>query len=169
MSWSRLKKSVESRFAQSLQGRVSLHLTAFRGAHDQENFASIRIDGRDFLKMSLSAYYMESASAEIERLNDSEREDFMAFHNVFIADDLRIAVNNILNCSIVEIISSPHVLTRALGMLDSRFGKRRLRAFDPSGEPEIVSSLWRFRCAAEGLRTAPSLGGRKNLRSDCKT
>jgi hypothetical protein len=45
--------------------------------------------------------------------------------------------------------SSPGV--RALGLLDRRFGLRRLQRFDASAEHEFVALLYDLRCRAEGV------------------
>ena len=44
MRWSKLKKEIESGFADSVQGRVEVWTTRYRGAHDQEGEGWITVD-----------------------------------------------------------------------------------------------------------------------------
>jgi len=55
--------------------------------------------------------------------------------------------------SIDQIMHSENVIIRALGMLDGRLGKRRLRALDVSNEPDLAKILYAFRCHAENIET----------------
>lgn len=56
-----------------------------------------------------------------------------------------------LSLSIEEIITSKDPIIRALGMLDSRLGKRRLTRIEITNETELVQRLWQLRCQCEGL------------------
>ncbi|NQT88950.1 hypothetical protein HQ560_19435, partial [bacterium] len=51
MKWSKLKSQVEGMFADSVRGRVRLHSTRYRKAHDQDGRAWITIDGREIVNM----------------------------------------------------------------------------------------------------------------------
>lgn len=45
----------------------------------------------------------------------------------------------------------PDPVIRALAVLDARYGKRRLTAFDPVDEHPLVRRLFYLRCEAEGI------------------
>jgi len=61
------------------------------------------------------------------------------------------AMHDYQSMSIDSILSSENHIIRAIGMLDRRFGKRRLKEFDISSEHYLVKSTYFFRAQAEGL------------------
>jgi len=59
-----------------------------------------------------------------------------------------------LGMSIDEVLCSQYVLIRAIGVLDRRVGKRKLRRLALEAEHPLVRLLYCFRCDAEGLSPA---------------
>jgi hypothetical protein len=58
-----------------------------------------------------------------------------------------------LSLSIDDALTSPNYVARALAMLDRRFGRRRLRVWEPTAEQhKLVVRMYRLRCEAEGLK-----------------
>src|SRR5688572_21692574 len=51
MRWSKLKQQVESRFADTLRGRLELHTAHYRHAHDSDGRLWLTIDGREAASM----------------------------------------------------------------------------------------------------------------------
>ncbi|MBS1991337.1 MAG: PcfJ domain-containing protein [Cyanobacteria bacterium SZAS LIN-3] len=151
MRWSKLKQNIESKFAPSLKGRVELRLTAYRKAPDKECKASIVIDGESILNISNFVYWRESYYDGGGELGPDEATDTI---NVFSIDRFMAVLRDYLNLSMDEIVGSRDCLVKAIGMLDGRLGKRRLRTLDVQGETELVRRLWQLRCAAEGITPA---------------
>ena len=141
MSWSGLKKQIEERFAPSLQGRVSLFKTRRRSTRGATLHCGIRIDGKEIL--SGNSYERPWRETDEPRTKDD--------HSFFNGDDFNNATDRYLDLTIEEIISSDNLVVRAIGMLDKRLGKRRLRAMDLSGQPELLRRLWQFRCLSENM------------------
>lgn len=141
MSWSGLKKQIEERFAPSLRGRVSLFKTRRRSARGATLHCGIRIDGKEIL--SGNSYERPWRETDEPRTQED--------HSFFNGEDFNNATNGYLDLTIEEIISSENIVVRAIGMLDKRLGKRRLRAMDLSNQPKLLRRLWQFRCLAENL------------------
>jgi hypothetical protein len=172
MKWSQLKKRIEGTFADSVRGRVEVFETRYRESHDQEPEFWMALGGQRFISMGCLTYHVRLAAREYEMRSDPEHQaplnsyDFsitwrraaqeMEDNGVFRPADVNAALFAYLNLSIDEILHSSDPIIRAFGMLDRRFGKRRVRAFDPSGEHAFVRQLYEIRSRAEGLR--PSAG-----------
>ena len=159
MRWSKLKQRLESNFAESLRGRVALHQTRYRECHDQEGEFWITLDGVRILsigsmtalnalskaRVDLQETGMSAAGAVSHALDDLDRR------GVFVLEQIVRQLTTYLNLSIDEIMTSSSPVVRALGLLDRRFGLRRLQRFDASAEHEFVALLYDLRCRAEGL------------------
>ncbi|MBM4429543.1 MAG: hypothetical protein FJ026_04235 [Chloroflexi bacterium] len=145
--WSKLKRDVESLFADSVKGRVALHATHYgpdRWLYDFREW--IAIDGQEV---------MTTVPARRWLCAGGDRRE-LAQESFFEQGELVSAMHEYLSMSIGEIIRSENVIIRALGMLDGRLGKRRLRALDVSNEPKLVQLLYAFRCHAENIETTLS-------------
>ena len=173
MKWSQLKTRIESNFATSVAGRVQVWTTRYRGAHDADGEAWVTIDKQRVSSMGTLSYFEEkyteatrireetgcldytnpeqrkgyfSAQDEAKRLVEEKNEFFTLW-------DFNHALFAFLNLSIIEAIASDDPIIRAIATLDRRFGKRRLREYDDSGQPPLVQTLYRFRCKAEGIKS----------------
>ena len=81
--------------------------------------------------------------------------------SVFAQAALGSAMFAYLNNSIEEVLKHESQLIRALGMLDRRLGKRRLRNMDVQDEPPLLQLLYLVRCQAEGVAINTDLGGQE--------
>lgn len=64
------------------------------------------------------------------------------------------ALGSISSLSINEMLVSGNAIVRALSLLDSRLGKRRLSALQiHDDEHPLVRQFYDLRCEAEGIRT----------------
>lgn len=150
MKWFKVKKLVESRFADSVKGRVSLFFTRYRH-NDCVSRAAIRVDGKELINMSECIFYRErNRKEEVEYGPILHSYGDLHGENIFIAENL-LALFAYPGLSVKEILSSNSPIIRAIGMLDRRVGKRTLCRFELETEPEIVRRLWRLRCEAENL------------------
>jgi len=129
MRWSELKRRVEGNFAPAVRGRVEVFTTRYRLAHDGAGEGWIAIDGAR----------IGAAGAVTPGQGVHADEDF------------KRALFSSLTLSIDAMLASKDALLHGLAVLDRRFDKRRLEAFDPRGESEATRRLYGFRCAAEGL------------------
>jgi hypothetical protein len=174
MKWSQLKKRIEDNFADSVKGRVEVWNTRYRKAHDDEGKAWITIDKQRVFSIGTYTYDVES-NREAKRIQEesgctdyrdpNQYEGYRLAHQqadkivhdrgVFPLWKVNMALFDSLSMSIENIIKSENPIIRAFGIIDKRFGKRRLREFDDTNEHTLVRMLYRFRCEAEGIKTEP--------------
>ena len=170
MQWSQLKKRVESLFAVAVKGRVELRTTQYHNAPDLMGRGWITSDGREAANMC-SFTHLVSLGREAQRLRKASGcEDYqdpqqcegyyqaydqaqatIRAKGVFARYEFHHALLAYLDMSMNAILASPNPLIRAIGMLDRRFGKRRLALMDSAKEHPLVQQLLRFRCEAEGF------------------
>ena len=74
-----------------------------------------------------------------------------AEEGVYPLGDVNAALFASLSMPFDEIVSSRNPIIRGIGILDKRFGKRRLADFDAEKEHPLVRSSYEFRCSAEGM------------------
>lgn len=161
MKWSTLKSRIEDGFAASVQGRVEVWTTRYRTAHDQEGEGWITIDKARIYSTSSPAFYNARANlASIIRADTNlspleaweKAENHLEENAITSRAGFNCALFEYLNLSIEDVLTSDNVIIRALGMLDKRLGKRRLKGLDMQGEKELVRSFHRIRCDLEGIR-----------------
>jgi hypothetical protein len=142
MKWSKLKQQIEDRFADSVRGRMAIHITRYGpGVSSMMTRGWLTWDGEEIFNFST-----------IEWLLD--RAPFSRF-------DLIDALESYLNLSIEDALSSANALIRAIAMLDRRVGKRRLQqvVIDATTHP-FITQLYTLRCTAEHLPVFTTDDGR---------
>lgn len=151
MKWTKLKQLIEARFASEASGRVQIHTTRYRRAHDDEGELFVTLDGN---KIYGSAYYQylkalvtmredlgrAPSPAEGQEFEQRLRERGIADHG-----ELHRAMFESLNQPIEDMLRDSRPLIRALGILDARCGKRRLSKLDHANEHELVRCVYRLR------------------------
>ncbi len=161
MRWSQLKKRIENNLSDSVRARISFGSTVYRKSHDDMGRGWITIDGREILDMSSLKFDMEFYRARPARDEYEKVTKRLQDNNLFAQWDLHRSLFEYLSLSIDEILSSKNPLIRAIGMLDARAGKRRLKSIDVSNEHQLVKRLHDLRCDAEGIPRE----GERNLTS----
>lgn len=159
MRWSQLKKQLQDRFAKSVAASIDLNQTRYRHSHDQEGEFWISLRGsRIFSAGSLS--YLSSLGALTAKNRADGSTPAQAYELAWPVMDssgkfLLEQMNRDLFCSLsltVEQMSEHNnPVIRALAIIDARYGKRRLAAFDPSSEHLLVQKLHDLRLEAEGI------------------
>jgi hypothetical protein len=145
MQWSKLRSTVESRFAPALGRRVSLHQARYRYTREEVGRVWISVDGRD------SASFATGAAAR-----DTGDEGELRASGVYSDQDAIAELEAFLSMPVEEALAAPSPLLRALAVLDARVGKRRLKAMAASpDEHPLVRTLLAVRCDAEGVRVGP--------------
>jgi hypothetical protein len=144
--WSKVRKRVNDLLSPAVTKRVVFGYTTYGASHDHEGGRGwIAIDGQEIINMWLNEW-------QLYGMNDTPaayRE--MEAHNVFTKDDWFFVLTQYPHRSINDIMASSSPLTRAIGMLDGRVGKRRLRKLDPSQEHDLVKRLYQVRCHVESI------------------
>ena len=154
--WSALKKAIEGRFSPALRGRVALHMSAYRKAHDQPTRGYITIDGAEVWQAATLNWWQAKAAlprgstretaADVDRAAATLRAE-----GVFDQYEWWQALWGYLNLSIETALDSDNVLVKALAYLDRRLGRRRFLLRVPQAhDHELVVRCYRLRAEAEG-------------------
>lgn len=171
MRWSQLKKRFEATFADKVGGRVEVWATVYREAPDDWGECWITFDKKRVISLGdvtwQRVYYGEASTLQEEGQSQDYRdpgqpeahyatyvsaEERAIARSVFSPSHLKAAMADYLNLSIEEVWASSDVLIKAFALLDRRFGKRRLTAFDPEGQHPLVTQFYEIRCEVEGLK-----------------
>jgi len=162
MKWSKLKLMIESKFADSVKGRVEVFSTAYRKTNGSEGRGWMTIDKKEIVNFetfkswqNYSAYYHETtetdclthpAVAEQERTlgNLIEEGEFSRF-------DFHNCCWKYLNLTVEQGLEHKSPLINSLAVLDKRLGKRRLAELDKDKLHPLAQRLLVFRLAVEKL------------------
>jgi hypothetical protein len=150
MRWSQLRKQVEELLADSVKGRVELHSTGYHKFHDKDGRYWITVDGQEIANMP--HWYQCVMRDYVDRPGLSA--DFADYVSLFAKGGLGLAMHVYLTLSIDDILRHEDVLVQAIGMLDRRVGKRRLRGLEVEGAHPLVRLFHSLRCEAEGIAVA---------------
>jgi len=155
MRWSKLKQTVESRFATDIQARVAVHLTSYRHAHDGLGRGYITLDGRE---VASYCYWTAVRNGGIgfdetwvEGVRIPNQAEFpLAERGPMGPQDFARVLVEYLSLPLEKALRYPNHLIRALAMLDARLGRRRLRALSLSEqEHKLVRLFHSLRLSAE--------------------
>ncbi len=152
MRWSQLKTRIEGTFADAVSGRLQVWSTRYRRAVHQYGESWVTVDGKKIATMANLRFDKLCYAAVLagpSGRNEAERD--LHEEGIFASWDLNDALFTYLTLSIDEVSNSENAIVRAFSMLDKRFGKRRLMAFDHRQEHSLVKQFYFFRCLAEGI------------------
>lgn len=159
MRWSQLKKQLHDRIASSVRASVDLNQTRYRHSHDEEGEFWISFRGsRIFSTGSLS--YLSSLAALTAKNRADGSTPAQAHELAWPVMDasglfLLAQMNKDLFCSlsltVEEMLDHNNPVVRALAIIDTRYGKRRLAMINPIAEHPLVQRLHHLRCEAEGV------------------
>ena len=169
-NWTSLKKQVEGRFAESVRGRVQLHMARFREGVDDAGKIWMTLDKKPFAEFDhcRSTVVQYSLAWQIHSINHPTSDDSRWYPVSLEADKEAIAIRKKRGLftwhefwqAMVRYLSMPadrvfhceDPMIRAIGFFDRRIGKRRLRQAEFGvGELPLVVGCYEFRCEAEGL------------------
>ena len=133
MQWSRIKNTFESLLAESLRGRLRVHVTEYTKAAMDIGRGWITVDGREIVSVQVPSFYDNNIYFEAE------------------AWDFGAAVGAYIKMPFDEIKTSIEPIILGLAFLDRRMGKRYLTAVDCESLHEFAKMIYRARCEADGL------------------
>ena len=157
MKWSKLKSEIESRFADSVGGRVEIWTTAYRKPNSTTGRGWITLDAKELVNFSTAlswvkhgAYYHESTNTVCLKHPEVKKEDRNPSNLIeegeFSRFDLHQACWDCLSMAIEEQLQNRNPLIRSLATLDRRTGSRRLQKVDADSQHPLVGffvRLWR--------------------------
>lgn len=160
MQWSQLRKRLLDRVADRIRSRIDIQQTRYRNAPDQEGEIWLTVD-KERIFSAGSASYLSKLDALIDELHH-QNGDWSEAHEqarpiveasgLMLLEKVNDDLRDSLNQSIDEMLEHSNPLVRGLAILDSRYGKRRIAAFDACGEHPLVQRLFAMRCEAEKVR-----------------
>lgn len=160
MKWSKLKKSIEDKFADSLNGRVNLYATRYTSGSYYMVRGWITIDGKEIVNFSTpdnNNKYCWNTPEINERIPEGERtEGAAAEKGEFSRWDFMDACWEYINISIDEAIKSANPIIRSFAVLDRRLGKRRLKLIDKEVLHPLTLRLLELRLECENLEQTGS-------------
>jgi hypothetical protein len=159
MQWSQLRKQLKYRIAPGVASKVDFNQTRYRHSHDQEGEFWITLGKERIFSVGSMSYlstlwqvtaaHQENGATPAEAYNhawpEMDAKGFMLLET--INKDLFLSLSQ----PVEQMLEHGNPVIRALAILDTRFGKRRLAAFDAAGEHPLVQRLFYLRCEAEGL------------------
>ena len=177
MQWSKLRSTLEGRFAPALRGRVTLHQARYRHAREEVGRIWLAVDGAELAAFPTGARWRrvrveaerllaergdrspdawEAAVAEAAAAVREPGDAAGAAAGDAAGDDALDELEASLSLPVDAALTSDSPLLQALAVLDARVGKRRLQALlgQPPGHA-LVRAMLELRCAAEGVRPRP--------------
>jgi hypothetical protein len=162
MQWSKLKQTMESKFADSVKGRVQLFSTAYRKPKSNDGRGWITVDKEEIVNFStiqswrnFGALFHEATMTTCLRhssIDESSRSaDKLIEDGEFSRFDLHNCCWEYLNLTVEEGLEHKSPLINLFAVLDKRLGKRRLVCIDKSKLHPLTKWFYEFRLAAEKL------------------
>ena len=150
--WSKLKKEVESRFAKSVAGRISLFMTGYHGTHNEAGRWSIQIDGVEIAGAGDRNSWQSNRARGNSDVSWEEGDAEVRSKGLHDRNSVLHSLREYLNLSIEDAHDSPDALIRSLAILDHRTGKARLQELRSSLlSTPLEERCLKFRCDAEGI------------------
>lgn len=162
MQWSQLKKQIQARFAISVAANIDLNQTRYRHSHDQEGEFWISVCGsRIFSAGSLS--YLRSLGKLTAKNRANGYSPGQAYtiawpvmdaSGLFLLEQMNKDLFSSLSMTVEHMLEHKNPVIRALAIIDTRYGKRRLASMDLVGEHQLIQTLYNLRCNVEGIVAA---------------
>lgn len=176
MQWSQLKKQLQTRMAESVSGSIDLYQTRYRHSHDQEGEFWIML-GKSRIFSSGSLSYLDLLGKLAAKHRDEGASPAQAVtrawttteaSGLMLLEQINKDLLGSLSQTVEEMLGHRNPVVRALAIIDTRYGKRRLADFDSTNEHTLVQRLYQLRCKEEGIvsrRSAMESAGRTQAQS----
>lgn len=171
MIWSKLKKTIESLMAASVQEHLHVYLTRYGpGESYFMNRAWVTWNGEEINTFSTVKYYsaQRSLAAQlsgnagaivdynyfklVDRKYINQAGKILERRGLYPCESFLSALETYTSLSIDDALHSSDILIRAWSMFDRRLGKRRLRALPFRRLDRHFGQPWyRLRCSTEGI------------------
>lgn len=155
MKWSKLKQTVEQKFAVCLKKRVRIYATRYTSGSYFMVRGWITVDGKEIANFSTPDNYGKFGwnTPDIsERIPPDKRTEGSAVEKgEFSRSDFIDSCREFINLNIDDAFESANPIIKALAVLDKRFGKRRLRNINTQNLHPLVLTLFKFRIECEGI------------------
>ncbi len=155
MRWSKLKKLVEERFADSVSARVSINSAAYGNCTCGHCW--ITLDKKVVANFCTRAYYNNQLYSDTFDIgtNPMYKEQLVVYGEMSRQDAHASMFDYVHSLSHDKALESDDVLIQSLAILDSRLGKRRLSQLDKSTLHPLARTFLSIRESAE-LKEVPA-------------
>ncbi|WP_205500876.1 SF0329 family protein [Rufibacter psychrotolerans] len=175
MKWSKLRKELHDRLADTIKHRLDYHLTTYEHSIGYLGRAWVTFDGKELVNFSNQDTWVEfksysNALADTgyishEPLNDSNRtEGKIMERGEFSKYDFAESAWRFIHLDIDSALTSHNPILRALAVVDRRVGKRRLEMIKGIEKHPLVRKLLELRKESNTLPINGSCCTRDNLR-----
>lgn len=159
IKWSKQKKRIENNFCDNLKKRLSINLTHYRAEHEPESRFWITLDGEEIFSVSKMQWLNEwiKIRKDYKECEGAENQcdyakNVMNVNGDYYIDDIQNSLEQYPNLSIEEVLHSNNFIIKALAIIDTRLGKRRLISMTfIENEHSLVKKLYKIRCVVEGI------------------
>jgi uncharacterized membrane protein len=162
MKWSKLKQTIEDKFADSVKGRVELFSTRYNKPNSSTGRGWITIDGEQIVNFSTMksgeiyrCVYHEATPTDCvthPAVPDEQRTPGQLIEEgEFSRFDLHNCCFEYLNLTVEQGLAHESPLINLLAILDKRLGKRRLPLLKEKIRHPLVRRMLDLRLKAEGL------------------
>jgi hypothetical protein len=168
MKWSKLKKTIEDKFADCVKDRVNIFTTRYTVASYFMVRGWVTVDKVEIANFSTPDNYNKfewDAPPINQRIPDDKRTVGEAVEKgEFSRWDFLDACWDYININIDDAILSDNPIIKSFAMLDKRLGKRRLKLIDRTDLHPLVSKLLVLRLECENINivTVPNNEEQKN-------
>lgn len=163
MKWSKLKKEIEKKLADKLQGRLHFFTTTYGNSSIGRSWVTFdKVQIANFETMmsyaNYGAYFHVLTNAHPyythDSIDDSERtEDLPMERGEFSQFDFLNSCWDYLQLSIEESLTNKNPVIQSLAMVDKRLGKRRLTEIDFNKLHPLTKLFLSIRLQTENIKT----------------
>lgn len=162
MKWSKLKQTIEDKFADAVKGRVELFSTRYNKPNSSTGRGWITIDGEQIVNFSTMksgeiyrCVYHEATPTDCvthPAVPDEQRTPGQLIEEgEFSRFDLHNCCFEYLNLTVEQGLAHESPLINLLAVLDKRLGKRRLPSLKDQKHHPLVRRMLDFRLKVDGL------------------
>jgi hypothetical protein len=169
MKWSKLKQTIEDKFADSVKGRVEIFSTRYNKPNSSAGRGWITVDGKQLVNFSTMksgeiyrCIYHEATPTNCvthPAVQEADRTPGqLVEEGEFSRFDLHECCFEYLNFTVEQGLAHESPLINLLAVLDKRLGKRRLPLLKEQKLHPLVKNLLDFRLETEGLSKEKTAG-----------
>ena len=165
MIWSKIKKQVESKFAENLKGKIQIYITSYGYQYEVKDLFNrgwITVDGKEVVNFSTpDSFYLNGSDyhyatptncVQNQKKEYKDRdEQLLSEKGEFSKFDLSHCCYAFLNMSIEEGLKHESPIINMLSILDKRLGKRTLLKIDKEELHPLVRYFLNLRIEVDTL------------------
>jgi hypothetical protein len=159
MKWSKVKSSVESRFARSVSGKVHIFSTSYakkgngcqcgRGWITYNKEQIVEFETILYLNRVYGKHEPTNSDKHVVIAPESRTTGSLSERGEWSRFELHRACKNFLDLQIDDAVNSGNPLIQGLAFLDRRFGRQRAADYPADGLHPLAKRLLEIRCTED--------------------